>query len=135
MKKFFVLLIALMLLVPIIAMAADSEYTVTFAWDDTNEKTEGYRWELFMTDTPGSYDLTTPATVIDYVDGQTVFESNSLLVITGLPGEIKTKYFVIRAVQNEIPSGLSNEVSYAFPIPMTAPFSLSIKVVTPKPVE
>jgi len=89
-------------------------------------------WELHWSDVSGSgyvkaVDIPKPA-------GQAgpAFQTEAALTVTGNPGDTVTKYFVLRTVDGAgNVTGWSNEVSYAFDIPvvMQPPYEFTVEVV------
>lgn len=130
MKRLILLSIALVLLSFGFAFGGENTLSLEFAWDDTNEKAEGYKWNLYMRGEGEVYDYTTPALVVPYEAGQTEFVAEGSFTVQGIGNSVVTRYFVIRAENAEgVESGDSNEVVHSFKIPMDAPFSFSVQVL------
>ena len=125
MKKLISILMVVLFiaLAPVLVSAA--EITKTFAWDEPTDLDIIERWELFWSETAGG--PYTKVIEIPKVAGQTVFQAPATVDITGSPGSVQTRYFVLIACGTVQEAGQpvfkcsanSNEISEAFDIPAT----------------
>jgi hypothetical protein len=133
MKKFLLTFLALILTAVFVvpcSMAAETTREIKFGWDDTNIKSEGYFWQLFIREEGGTYNYETPVMTIPWIEGVTEFTGSQSFTVTGDAGGTVTRYFVLRAAK---PTGEkspdSNEVMTAFIVPIGAPFSFTATVI------
>jgi hypothetical protein len=133
-KKFFLSLM-MVLVLSSLAMAADFSKSITFAWDQAITDLPNLKeWGLYVMTASGG---TKPAPiVVPYTSGNGPFTAASTFTVTGTPGSIVRRYFVLDAVSKNLNrSGFSNEVFYDFVIPnadVTTPMTLKVTAtVTP----
>lgn len=127
MKKTFLLLMALLLLVP--AMASAYDYSITFAWDPNSPAPDGYRF--FNRKAGDNY---------NYAQGAEAWkgpETQITLDFQCAEGQECVTYHVVRAYVLNDESGDSNEVSYTFdgvkpdaPGAFTAAYDKATKQIT-----
>ena len=113
------------------ALAADANKTLRFAWEqDAEDLTVITKWHLLWGDTAGGPYV--KATNINYDGGASgTYQADHPLTVNGTPGSTVTKYFVLRAcIDDSNCSEDSNKTSYDFKIPIGAPFSFTVEVVT-----
>ena len=121
-----------------LANAQGQQHTkqVQFSWEDTNEKTDDFRWLLFARSEGedfGGPELTIP--IADTTLNEPDYLSKPLTItITGKPGSTVTKYFALKAQRGqgatEETSAMSQESNLvAFTIPLLAPFSITVEVI------
>ena len=130
------LIIALVLLIAVPCVAADYSKSLTFQWNQTATDIPNLKeWGLYpMTASGGTKDT---RITIPYTSGTGPFQAASSFTVTGLPGSVVRRYFVLDAVsKNDNRSGFSNEVFFDFQIPfsdVTVPMSLTVtaSVVAP----
>ena len=117
--------------VSVSVLAAENTETLTFAWDQ-EDLTGVDHWNLYWSDTAGQY-VGNPVVAVQYdpTMAGNAFSQTQTLTVTGEPGTIVTKYFVITAasVGNEIESNHSNEVMVQFKIPISGPFNFTVTVM------
>ena len=116
-----------------VAFAADHSETLEFAWEYAQPTyPEDLQFLLFMRGEDAQYNYDTPIATVNY-DEAVGMRGENEFTVTGAAGETVTKYFVLRAKTNGIESGNSNEATWDFNIPVSTPFSLTIKFkVTPE---
>lgn len=113
---------------------AQTNQQIRITWGDDNEKSDDFRWLLFMRGDGEGFGA--PVVTIP-ISGTTsdgsYISSPAAITISGSPGSIVTKYFALRSQKGtgaqEITSGMSPEVSKSFPIPLSAPYSVTIEIV------
>jgi len=125
MKKTFLMLMALLLLVP--AMASAYDYSITFVWDPNSPLPDGYRF--FNRIAGQSYNYSAP----DWTGPETQIT----LDFQCTEGQECVTYHVVRAYVGLDESGDSNEVSYTFdgvkpdaPGAFTATYDKAAKQIT-----
>jgi hypothetical protein len=140
MKKIFlslalILMLTLWVALPVAAQTSQTKAEeLTFEWEQATADLSILKgWTLYEAPTAGG-PYTKVADVI-YVPGSvTAFSSTSTLSVTGAGGTTVNRYYVLRSVNIEnAESPNSNEVTYAFVIPVaatSAPFNLIIKIKT-----
>lgn len=96
---------------------------VTLAWDPNNPAPDGYR--LYQRVDDGTYVYGTPVTWPEYPDGN-IPANVTQITITGLgvPNQVTTYYWVVRAYVGDDTSGDSNEVFLAVDQTLVAPDSV-----------
>lgn len=102
-------------------------YTIT--WEDSNEKLDGFKWNIFMRDEGGSFDVNAPVLTVllpDATPGEDGYKAVGSITVTGAPGSRVTKYFVMNAQIGENISGFSNEAMVMFTIPLNAPYGVKV---------
>ena len=135
MKKIVLMILAIALLMPVLvtpAIAGTTDRQITFSWDDTNFKENGYHWTLFMREEGTSYDYEAiPAATIAWEPGDVAgtYYCEDTFEVTGQGGATVKKYFVLRVVTaSGESSGDSNEVNAEFQIPLDPAFNFTVTV-------
>lgn len=127
MKKLFVTIL-MILIFAVSAFAADQSKPLTFQWEQVGDLQYVTGWSLYWSNVSGSGYV--KVVDIPYTPGSgPTFVSDQTLTVTGVPGSMVKKYFVLTARGNgALESGYSNEVGEDFAIPLAHPFNLIIKV-------
>ena len=112
------------------------EKKIKIMWEDKNQKTEDFRWLLFMR---GQDDVFADDPVLTIPIAETAFDdpdytSPGTLIITGEPGGSVTKFFAMKAQRGqgdtEETSDMSQESNpVTFTIPLSAPYELRIQIL------
>ena len=127
MKPLIIILSLLLLAAP--AVAADFNKSLTFAWDQASVDLPNLKeWGLYVMTSSGG---TKPAPiVVPYTTGTGPFTAVSAFTVTGVPGSMVRRYFVLDAVSKNLNrSSFSNEIFYDFQIPfadVVTPMSLKV---------
>ena len=130
MKKLLVLIMLGLLVVGGgIATAAEVSKGLTFQWEQAASDIPNLKeWGLYVMTSSGG--AKSSPVVVPYTSGNGPFQAASSFTVTGNPGTIVRRYFVLDAVsKNDNRSGYSNEVFYDFQIPfsdVTKPMSLNV---------
>ena len=118
--------IIIILLFAGLALAAEQNPTITLGWDQDDETYAVLtRWQLGYGSTAGGpYDQFVDIPKVNpQPDGS--YQSATEITYSGSPGEVVTKYFILRACisanDGECSAWSANEVSHAVTIPIGAP--------------
>ena len=129
MKKIYLSIVLVMAMVTC-AVASDMTSPVKINWKDSNLKTAGYFWTVFMSDSSGGDDFGDPVATINYVAGQTVFTTEQQVSVSGQGGSTIRRFFVMKANNADgVSANASNEVSLDFSVPLDAPYEVTIEFV------
>lgn len=119
-----------------LSYAQDTVKQIRITWEDKNQKTEDFRWLLFMR---GQDDVFADDPVLTIPIAETAFDdpdytSPGTLIITGEPGGSVTKFFAMKAQRGqgdtEETSDMSQESNpVTFTIPLSAPYELRIQIL------
>lgn len=133
MKKLFIAVMFLLLLIPVLGLAAAPPLnkSLTFQWEQPDDLGIITGWSLYMSAVTGSGYV--KIVDIPYVAGSgPTFTTATVLNVAGAPGATANRFFVLTANgQGGVNSVYSNEASYGFVIPYAvpaAPFNLRVSV-------
>jgi len=123
MKKFCILLFVVLALVFSQSGVFGANYSLTFQWEQDDPTYQVLtKWELLVANQPGGpYTSALNINKSQAPGTGLTHTADAPLVIIGTPGAEITKYFVLVAWVGEEKSGLSNEVSHLFSIPVGDP--------------
>lgn len=107
--------------------------SLTFGWEQTSADFPSLAgWGLYVRASSGTGAPAEQRLDVTYTGGTGPFTSSQTFTVSGAPGSVVRKYFVLDAVnKNGKRSGPSNEVFYDFTIPwadVTTPLSLTVTV-------